>query len=476
MKTTAKRHLIGAVETFKTVLMALLVISLILLVVVYIGGMRVYESMVTKNSLGESFDKLWSVQGGAEPEGLDSSHLVPEFVGYKQSKLTEAHGCIGSRDSVTELYELIKPCLIELFGSDAVCRELSEEQGRAVFNEARKSDEFIYLRYHIPVLYQLIYAYASDALTVSEDDVASGNTGNIGAYVSELIIIPDKDFAAHRFVAYAYDGNGGYFEFRPAEHIVTSGFYISKLADGVGNTDTHNFKFEGSSQAAVIDGELECAVITSGTAKLDDAAVLNKLLRLFGYNPDKLDGYTDGGDQVYIDSYSQLRIGEGKILFSTSDASESFGGVLRGIGIDTLLGYTVDGVPNLFDKLTAVDNLIAKLDEISPFLSGGSAQLCLGDVYSEGALLVIEYFMTYNNIRIGTRPYLRAVLNDSTVCEFELYPVVIGISGETTLTPPPSYVLRNLETVGALNADVRVRSVSLRYTGNEAEWTVVTEK
>ncbi len=475
MKTTAKRRLVGAVETFKTFLLAALVISLILLVVVYIGGMRVYESMVMKKSSGQSFDKLWSVQGGAEPEGLEGSHLIPEFVGYKQTTLTEARASTGSRDSVSELYELIKPCILELFGSDAVCRELTADQGSTAFDEAKKSDEFIYLRYHLPVLYQLIYAYASDALTVSEADVAPGHTGNIGAYVSELIIVPDKDFAAHRFVAYAYDGNGAYFEFRPAQHIVTSSFYISKLADGGGNTDTFKFEFAGGSQTAVIDSELECDVITSYAAEIEDEAALNRLLRLFGYNPNKLDGYTDEGEQVYIDLHSQLRIGEGSILFSVSDASENSGGTPSGIGIETLLGYTVDGVPNLFDKLTAVDNLIGKIDEVSSFLSGGSAIPCLGDVYTEGSLLVIEYFLTYNNIRIGTKPYLRASLTDSTICGLELYPMVIGTTGKTTLAPPPTYILRNLEVIGTIDAKTRIASVSLSYTGNKVEWMVATD-
>ncbi|MBQ8552500.1 MAG: hypothetical protein IJ428_06780 [Clostridia bacterium] len=475
MNNTAKRRITNAVEIFKTVLMALLVVSLILLVVIYISGMRVYENMVMKKSLGESFDKLWSVQSGTEPEGLDGAYLMPEFVGYKQSTFLSPRGCVGDSDSVSELYDLIKPCILELFGSDAVCRELPVDYGADTFFAARENEEFIYLRYHQPVLYQLIYAYAADTLTVSEADVASGSEGNIGAYVSELIIIPDKDFAAHRFVAYASDGDGRYYEFRPAQHIVTSSFYISKLADGGGNINTYEFEFADDGHAVLIDGEIECSVISSQAAVVEEESTLNGLLRLFGYNPDKLDGYSDEGADVYIDSHSQLRIGEGSILFSTSDASETSGGTLRGLGIDTLLGYTGDGTPSLFDKLTAVDNLIGKLDAVSADFAGGGATACLGDVYSDGALLVVEYFLTYNNIRIGSEPYLRAVLTDNTVCELELRPITVSSTEESTLTPQPDYILRKLTELGRLSADTHIASVSLNYTGSEAEWTVELE-
>ncbi len=472
MNKTAKRRFLGAFEIFKTILLVLLVILLIVLVVVYISGMKVYENTVMKKKQNDSFDKLWSVQSGIQPEGINSDHLLPEFVGYKQSTFMSARGCVGDADSVTELYELVKPCILELFGSEAVCRALSADNGVDAFERAKKSDEFIYIRYHVPVLYQLIYAFAADTLTVSESDVAVGGDGNIGAYVSELIIVPDKDFAAHRFVAYASDGAGRYFEFRPAQHIVTSGFYISKLADGAQNIEAYGFDFIDGTNIAAPDAEIECSVISKSTSDYPEQTDRNALLRLFKYNPDKLDWYTDGEVDVYIDSHSQLRIGNGIISFSTSDSLEDSGGTMRGIEIETLLGYTVDGAPSLFDKLSAVDNLVGRLGDISPSLVGGTAVPCLGDVYTDKSLLTVEYFLTYNNIRIGTEPYLRAVITENTISEIELLPVYITGSKETVLVPKPMYVVRKLDELEMLPLGLGVKAVSLNYTGSNAEWTV----
>ncbi|MBQ1261136.1 MAG: hypothetical protein IIX96_03910, partial [Clostridia bacterium] len=64
-----------------------------------------------------------------------------------------------------------------------------------------------------------------------------------------------------------------------------------------------------------------------------------------------------------------------------------------------------------------MDNFIRRLGDVSPSLIGAMGQLCLGDVYSDGGRLVIEYFLTFNGVRIGTEPYFRAVFTDQTICE-----------------------------------------------------------
>ncbi len=470
----SNKRFIKNIELLKTILLGLLVISLIALVVVYIGGTKVYESAVADDDLGDSFDKLWSVIGGVEPKGLDPDRLIPDFIGFKQSANPVSFGCVGDSGMGAELYSIIKPCILELFGSSSVCRELHPYEGKKLFDAAARSDEFVYLRYHEPVLYQLIYAYAADKLTVSQLDVAGGSEGNVGAYISEVMIIPDKDFAAHRFVAYASDADGNYYEFRHGDHVVASEFYISKLADRAGEAVSELRFVEDRDFAGampIIDKEFECDIIDCMPVDAETENIRDGLLRLFGYNPDKLDGFADGdmGTYVYIDSHSRLKLGKGVVSFLTSDAYDTGDDDLRGIGFDTLLGYSIDGVPTLFDKLTAVDNLISRLYDISPELVGGDGQLCLGDVYSDGALLVIEYILTYDNIRVGEDAYLRAVLTENTVCELELFPTLVKMTEKTELLPKPAYVFGKLGAVGGTGGKP-IGTVYLRYLGGKAEW------
>ena len=104
-----------AFETAKTVVLAMLVASLAILLVIYIGGTHIYQSM-TRTDEKKVFDKLWSVQSGQRSEGLDRERLLPELIGYKFSG-SGPMCSIADRESASELYELISPCLSELFGS-----------------------------------------------------------------------------------------------------------------------------------------------------------------------------------------------------------------------------------------------------------------------------------------------------------------------------------------------------------------------
>ena len=88
--------------------------------------------------------------------------MIPEFIGYKLAS-SEPVGCIADRESALELYKLVTPCLNELFGSSGICVGLDKEEGQRLFSEAASGSEYIYIRYHVPVMYQLIFAYASES-------------------------------------------------------------------------------------------------------------------------------------------------------------------------------------------------------------------------------------------------------------------------------------------------------------------------
>ncbi len=473
MKKSDKLHRSRAVGQVKTVIMILLVICMIALMVVYIGVSGIFEKAISDKDKSESFDKLWSVQNSGEQHGLDPENLTPEFIGYKQVSDEYPRGSTADKESLTTLYACVRSCLTEIFGKNSVCRPLSSADGAKRFLEGQASDEFVYIRYHVPVLYQLIYAYASEALTVLESDVAAGAEKNIGAYISDIIILPDKNYAAHRFVAYAADGDGNYYEFRPGDHFVTSNFYISMLAEAGVNTERFAFVNlpGGEVPQPMTEGEVETAVLSYSAVPADSEEMKEEILRLFGFNPNKLNFYSDGEETVYVDLGSRLRIGGGLVSFVAMD------GGTRGIEIGTLLEYMQsDESYSLFDKLTAVDNLIRDIREISPSLLGGDeAELCLGEVYTNENLLVIEYFLTYNTVRIDGKPIFRVLMTENTLCEVEINPVFIRATGEITYNQKPAYILRKLYELDKVEESRRADSVSLCYNGERASWNVYFE-
>ena len=82
---------------------------------------------------------------------------------------------------------------------------------------------------------------------------------------------------------------------------------------GAQNIEAYGFDFIEGTNIAAADAEIECSVISKSTSDYSEQSDRNALLRFFKYNPDKLDWYTDGDVDVYIDSHSQLRIGDGSI-------------------------------------------------------------------------------------------------------------------------------------------------------------------
>ena len=460
-----RKKYIHASELVRSIILALLVVSLILLVVVYIGGTHIYQSMTTDE--GERpFDKLWSVQSDVNTEGLDATRMIPEFIGYKLAS-SEPVGCIADRESALELYKLVTPCLNELFGSSGICVGLDKEEGQRLFSEAASGSEYIYIRYHVPVMYQLIFAYASEKLVISDSDVARLGSDLANAYISEIIIIPDNNVAAHRFVAYAFDGSDRYFMFRLEESVLSSSFYMSRLSDEQLAIKTYPFDFADipalSISQPMLDAELEAEVIASNESGFDSIDTRNSLLRLFDFNPDKLSSYIDDDTEVFVRSTSRLRLGGGRISYQASDIGS-------GVTLRNLLGYSVNDGLSLYDQLTAADNLIRRIGKISSELIGGEAALCLGDVYTENGLLYVEFFYTYANIRISDEPAAVIAMSQESLYSFTLETRAYTGTDEYTYSPPQQYIIEKLLASGSLGTGHDAQMV-FAYRDGKAIWS-----
>lgn len=465
-------------ETVKTLLLVLLTLSMLALIVVYIGGTHIYQSM-TDTGEKRVFDKLWSVQGGQRSEGLDQSRLLPETVAFRRGGRR-----VGTADleSTKALYEQIAPCVLELFGAGSHVEQLPEGEGKLRYSEALSGSEFIYVKYHEPTLYQFIYAYASGKLTIleggaaafsplrEEADADKSSGGDPGVYISELVIIPESDVAAHRFVAVARDAEGNYYRFRRDPDATASEFHIAKLSDAASKLSTVPVSFPSDSDgtafldslAPIPAAELESRDIESALTDTSDESLTDGILRLFGYNPDKTG---EAGNGIFYDSHSLIRLEEGKLSYQSADRNS-------GVAISSLLGYTADDGYGLFDKLAAVDSLITRLSALSKSLVGGEASLCLGNVYTDDGLLVYEYFYTYDNIRVSGGAAVRAEFGQDSLCAFEMTAVSFSTLETRTLCPEPSYIARKLNMIGTLPDGVSDAFARRVYEDGKAVWKI----
>lgn len=467
---TAKKRagkLSAAAEHIRTVILVLLVVSLVMLVIVYIGGTHIYQNMTAGNrEKNINIEKLWSVRSDIGADGLDSGRLLPETIGYRLAG-ADPVGCIADRESIEELYGVIGSCITELFGNTSYCVKLSDDEGARQMNEAIADGEYIFIRYHQPVLYRMIYAYASGKLVVTDQDVAQASEDAGAVYVSELVIKPDQDVAAHRFIAYVYDGDGGYFRFSQDKSVIASTFYFSRLADGPWVSGLAPMTFSDDPALAerqpLIGADLEPDVISAEDTLVPDAQ-RSSLLVLFGYNPDKVSSYPDESAVNYVDSRSRLRVGNGVIRYQANDAAS-------GLRLDTLLGYSVNDTLSVYDKLTAVDNIIGRIEALSPELAGGEAKLCLGDVYTDGVRLVIEYFYAYEDVRVGEEAALRAEIEQDRLYSFSLRTVSYKGTDSPTLLPSQEFAVRKLSESGKTDGETG-GEIRLVYRDGTAVWSV----
>lgn len=441
-------------EAVKTVILTILVVCLIILVIIYIGGTHIYQTM-TDTGEKKVFDKLWSVQSGQYSDGLNVKRAMPELVAYKFAGSSSV--CTKDSTSTETIYELISPCIVELFGSGSTCEEISEAEGRTIYLSYTTGSEYIYLRWHEELLYQLIYAYSSDRVAISESDTAVFvSTSNSGAYIKEIIIVPENDVAAHRFTAVAKDSNGRYFLFKRNAEAVASEFHISKLSDASSKINALPFEFvtnENCDTEPMILSELTFEDIDVTSAAIPTGEQLNSILKLFGYNLDKLNSYSYEGLASYNDSHSRIRFRNGSISYKAVDTDS-------GTGLYELLGYSADDGYSLFDKLSAIDCFLTAIYDISPEIIGNKADLNLGNVYTEEGLLVFEYFYTYANIRISNSVAVKAVLSQSTLYSLDIQTINCEPNGEYTIVPNGEYVINKLKSSGKLNNEkISVRTV-----------------
>ncbi len=478
MNKTGNRLAIRLRAHFKNLILFFLICSLIVLVSIYIGGTRAYESAVLNDTPNDSFNRLWSALSDTEPQGLNSERLLPELIGYKREPSHDAYAVMANYTAISRLYDIVKPCILELFGEGSYCKKLTKAEGAAKFMTAQSSPEFVYIRYHTPVLYQVIYAFAADKISISDNETASGVDGNIGAYISEIIIVPDEMAISHCFIAYATDGSGNYYEFRGTNQEISSNFYISKLDDSTTAVETVNFAFSydlcEDKAEPIVYGGIKYYNLSFTPFDTNNDMYKSSLLKLFEYNPDKVNSYPSGQDFVYVDSTSQLHLGNGIVSFSTYD-SISGEKVVRGLQIGSLLGYTSSDNIGLFDKITAVDNVVSKFGEISPLFIGEKAEICFGNIYSENGALIIEYLMTFNSVLVSKEPFIRATITGDIISKFEVFPYVIEVPEELSLSLSAEYVLDKLSATGKLTNTKDIYGIRFMYEGNEAKWQVIFE-
>nr|MBQ4319428.1 hypothetical protein [Clostridia bacterium] len=391
-------------ETIKTVAVILLFCCMVTLAAFYIVNT---QRLTMTGDSAVDIDRLLIIRsGGGELTEYDRSLVMPEVICFAEDGLM--YGCLSDSDTLGDIYSVIAEPLMKLLGPDSSASPCTKEDGDILWNAYAAAEDLIYVRYHTPLPSPIIYAGLKGGAVSTPPEYASGDPVSI----RELIItLEDNGGGAYEYSAAARDRSGSVTRydlktkrgtsfdlselsgFKTSRMLVNCTFYAS-------SPDT-DYGLELSPTALITEAKLTSQLITSSDAMT--GGVSDLVLRLFGFNPDRLNTYTESsGVKVYVEPGATLRHSFGSLHYDVTDPTAS------GIDVTGLLGYeNYSGDYNVYELLCASGELIRRFKMISPMLCGGNASMLLTDIEydDDDGSITIGFGLTFGGIMLCGTDY-----------------------------------------------------------------------
>lgn len=415
-----------------------LILTAVLLVLLVFLTVSLIEAFRHNSARAPEFD-LTAVTADRSGAATDiSSCLLPEFAGVTADG--SRYAIVGSANTMRDFCTLVYPALSEALESGTL-REGSADDWNA-FADAEHS---VYLRWHTEL------PDAAAALFASGD--GSGRAAACGGgYQSEVFLMP-----------YVRGGNTAEAALRSADGTVRL-LTVTMPKNILAAEDLTRFarsfrnslsafvfrKSEENVQPVVTERiSTQCILMTRETASfiLDSTAERNKLLALFGLNPDKLissRAEPDGGTS-FVESRGELYTGASFVRFRS--ASEN------GIGLQSLIGYA-DRV-SLAEYIQAALKIFDGIRSVNRWLAGGDAQLLLTSVYASDGEVRLSFGYSFDNVIIAVDSDAYTVtFNGGRVSEASLYTIAVRNQGSWESILSGSWFYRWME--GTKGAPARI--------------------
>ena len=439
-------------EIAAIIVTAVLFVLLLVLTVLFLLAQRERSSSGDDFSLGE-------ITADRTVDATEISRcLLPETICITLGD--EKLGLVGAENIMRELYALVSPAVSEAFASGAP-REGTEEEWRG-FAEMKNS---VFIRYHGELPDAVVGHFADLERGVSTP--VREETG----YVSELFLIPYVN-GANVAEAAVRDREGRvllYSVTMPTEILRAED--LSKFIGSFRSSfAAFSFRVEGGALQPVFSVPIVTrgVIMTQNNAVFvrDNQAELNRFLRVFGMNPDKLLSIRteEDGELTSVGTHGALTVGE--TTFSYQSTSEG------GIGLKDLIGYQ-DNV-GIAGYIRACLNLCADVRALNRSYIGGDAELTLWSFRSEAGKVSLSFVYTFDNIRIADVPRaLEVTFEKGLLISARVYTVTVGVSRVSRVqVPAEEWFFRWLSARGGERTD----RVSLVYRADflsdnvHAEW------
>lgn len=368
-------------EAVKSAVLALLFAAMTLLAFFSIS---MNQSMAKEPGVEMPVDSLLILRGGERAAvGLDSAHLLPEFVGFRSEGFTR--GSAYSAQTTSGLYGTVSEYLKVIFGSGSVCRRAEDA---SVWENCRSAEFFVYVKYHLPMPSSVLLAYIAPDVVMDPAKHMSGPE----PMVADLFILEGGRCVIR-------DGRGAVYTVTSEADTDSLSLalrgYESALAPfvfGAGSEKLERLALDGCT--VFFTDPLTCPLLTAGTAPVSEDRI-SDILKLFTFNANRLNTYTESGGQVtaYVETVGTLKLSsDGTMEFTASEV-----GPECGVAVSDYLGYTsYDGEYSAYDLLKAADSFMTSLGALDRRLVGGDGRLLLTRLYSSESGLTVEFGYTFD--------------------------------------------------------------------------------
>ena len=431
------------IEKIKTVLIYFLFLSLVAMAMIYLFEIRASH----EDNQSVRLDTMWSIHG--EQSSLpnlssDKTVLLPEMICARRGG-GRMVGAFAQSDLIRSLFRQISGNLSTYLGSGYSCSLLSDEEGKRLWNSARESENFVYLRFPSELPFPLIHLFLNEENLASPGNIASGKI----VYLNELLLLIDE----RGVTTVLSRGEEGIARFSPKEG-ETELFFDFSLFDSYTNSkELLSFSF-ADEEAPLQD----CTPIPTEIPVLPRFSISpemysmvftdedshERLLRLFGFNPELASQYLESdGTTVYISTNGRLEI--------TSDGSLSYvaSSEEKCLSFESLFQSSIgSGVYDLYESIKLLSSFAKSLFGMD-YLYWNNGELLVTGISSEdNGEVTLSFDLFCSNIPLvfeNGRHAVSVTFSSGKISRVEIESISYrpALAGDTLLSP--SFVLKNME-------------------------------
>jgi len=435
-------------ESIKTAAVVLLFCCMVTLAALYIVNT---QRLTVNGDPAVDINRLLIIRsGGGELTEYDRSLVMPEAVCIGNSG--NMYGCLSDSGTLYDIYSVVSKPLAELLGPSSKAEICGDDEGSALWQKCLDSENFIYIKYHTPLPSPIIYAGLKGGTVSTPPEYASGEPSNIREM---FIILENSNGNSYEYYAAARDGDGRIVRYELADRRGNY-FDISEISAFASNRNFVNCSFADDNAddlysplvfkdtAIITDAQLQSQLITVSEAMTD--GISDRLLRFFGFNPDRLNTYREsGGAAVYVETGATLRHSTGSLHYAVTDAG-------KGLDVSELLGYeNYSGDYNVYELLCASGELIRRIKSIDHMLCGGDAAMLLSDIHYSDGSITVGFGLTWNGVMLYGTDYspirsLEVTFDGGRITDVTVSSAAITGAASAIVSFPQSFTMNGLRT------------------------------